>query len=65
MARVRRVLAHAPLALALLAVTGPAAASFICVTRPPEPESDYIRAAVPVAGSGLAIVRALSMVVAM
>jgi hypothetical protein len=65
MARLHGVSAHAALTLALLTVTRPAAASCICAPRPPEPASDYIRAAVPVADSGLAIVRALSMVVAM
>lgn len=65
MARVRRVFAHVALALALLALTGPAAASFVRAPRAPEPESDYIRAVVPVGDSGLAIVQVLAMVVTM
>lgn len=63
MAPVRGVFAQAALALAVLAAAGPARASFVRAPRAPAPASDYIPAAVPIAGSDLAIVRALSMIV--
>jgi hypothetical protein len=64
MASIRGVFAQTALALALLTAAGPAPASFVRAPRAPAPASDYILAAVPVAGSDLAIVRALSMIVA-
>ena len=67
MARVRGVGAQVAfgLALALLTAARPAAASFVLAPPAPTPASDYIPAAIPVADSDLAIVHALSMIVAM